>query len=505
MKPPGQDLRRQIRGSTLLLAGRLLGAASNFIGQIAMVRYLSQTDYGAFAYALSFITFCQIFSTLGMKTTVSRFVPIYHETKQYEKLFGILTIAVSVTAGVGLTLVGVLTWWPDLLSRFISGDDTPLKLIAVMVFIIPLQGLDMLLINLFASFGKPRAIFVRKFVIAPVLKISIILFLVLSKSEVIVMAYGYLVGSVIALLFSLWGSAEILRREGLMKEARVTLRGISFSEIFGFSFSILVTEMVPTLMHSVNVFILGYLYGPVEVAVYTVVLPAARLNKIVMDNVTVLYLPLAARFFARGDARGLNDLYWQTTVWMMMASFPIFAVTFSAAGVLTTMLYGAQYASSSVILMLLALAYYFNVALGCNAETLRILGCMRYLLTVDLLTVGVNVVANIVLIRHFGALGAGISTAGTMILHCLLRQFGLWSVDGLKMVDTRYLPFYPIIGVSALVLFLVERLSAQNIFLSFGTVACVSAFLFALTRKRMHIGEMFPELRRLPGIRLLVT
>jgi hypothetical protein len=33
----------------------------------------------------------------------------------------------------------------------------------------------------------------------------------------------------------------------------------------------------------------------------------------------------------------------------------------------------------------------------------------------------------------------------------------------------------------------------------------VSVVLFALTRKRMHIADMFPELRRLPGIRLLVT
>ena len=43
---------------------------------------------------------------------------------------------------------GVLAWWPDLLSRFISGDGTPLKLIAVMVFLggwwAPIPFLDFL-------------------------------------------------------------------------------------------------------------------------------------------------------------------------------------------------------------------------------------------------------------------------------------------------------------------------------------------------------------------------
>ncbi len=61
------------------------------------------------------------------------------------------------------------------------------------------------------------------------------------------------------------------------------------------------------------------------------------------------------------------------------------------------------------------------------------------------------------------------------------------------------------VGASATVLYVFGQLSAHKIFVSLGMVAGVSAVLFAITRKRMHIGEMFPELRRVPGIRLLVT
>ncbi|MHC4610230.1 MAG: flippase [Planctomycetota bacterium] len=505
MKPPGTAVRRQIRGSSLLLAGRMLGAASNVVGQIIMVRYLAQTEYGAFAYALSIVTFCQALSMLGMKTTLSRFVPIYHERGERQKLYGILTIAVLVTVTVGLTMVALLAWWPSLLTRFTSGDGTQIKLIAVMAYMIPLQGLDILLINLFASFGKPRAIFLRKFVLAPVLKISVILILVLSRSDVIVMAYGYLIGSVIALLFSLWGAAEVLRREGLLEDLRLTVRGVSLPEVFKFSFSILVTEMVPPLMHSANVFIIGFFYGPAEVAIYTVVLPAARLNKIVMDNVRVLYVPLAARFFARGDGRGLNDLYWQTAIWMAMVSFPIFALTFAAAAPLTKLLYGVQYASSAPILMVLAVAYYFNVAIGCNGETLRILGRLRYLLTVDVVTAVINVVGNVLLIRQYGALGAGICTAGTMILHSLLRQLGLRPVNRLRMLDARCLPFYRFVAICVLVMLAVQRLGSQNLYGALVMVAGASLLLFALTRKRLHIGQVFPELTKVPLIKLLVT
>ena len=42
--------RQQIRGSSLLLTGRLLSLAVNFATQVLIVRYLSKTDFGAFAH-----------------------------------------------------------------------------------------------------------------------------------------------------------------------------------------------------------------------------------------------------------------------------------------------------------------------------------------------------------------------------------------------------------------------------------------------------------------------
>ena len=56
----------------------------------------------------------------------------------------------------------------------------------------------------------------------------------------------------------------------------------------------------------------------------------------------------------------------------MLASFPVFALTFVAAGPVTELLYGATYQSSSTVLMILAGAYYFEVALGCNIESVSL-------------------------------------------------------------------------------------------------------------------------------------
>src|SRR5215208_3098799 len=90
---------RQIRGSSLLLLGRSLSMAVNFIVQVLIVRHLAKSDYGAFAYVLStFVLVCQTIATFGLDRAMTRFVPIYHEKEDYDKLFGTIVMVVGTIA-----------------------------------------------------------------------------------------------------------------------------------------------------------------------------------------------------------------------------------------------------------------------------------------------------------------------------------------------------------------------------------------------------------------------
>ena len=85
-----ESTTRQIRGSTLLLVGRVLTVGANLASQVIIVRYLSQSDYGAFAYALSLVAVGQTVVTLGLDRTLTRFASIYDEEGRYGRLLGML-------------------------------------------------------------------------------------------------------------------------------------------------------------------------------------------------------------------------------------------------------------------------------------------------------------------------------------------------------------------------------------------------------------------------------
>ena len=104
-------VRRQIRGSSLLLAGRLLSRGVNFCVQVLIVRYLTKSDFGAFAYALSMVALAQHVSLLGLSKAAARFVPLYQEREDYGAMFGTIVTALASVCAIGAAIVAWSGAW----------------------------------------------------------------------------------------------------------------------------------------------------------------------------------------------------------------------------------------------------------------------------------------------------------------------------------------------------------------------------------------------------------
>src|SRR3990172_5676719 len=116
-----QTTKKHLPGFTLLLVGRGIALATNFAVQILTVRLLSKSDYGAFAYALQLASLGASISVFGLDKTITRFVPIYQEKEDYNKLFGTIFMMVGTILSLGFFLamlvLGLREW---LAQSFIS-------------------------------------------------------------------------------------------------------------------------------------------------------------------------------------------------------------------------------------------------------------------------------------------------------------------------------------------------------------------------------------------------
>jgi O-antigen/teichoic acid export membrane protein len=502
-KPKEDIAHTHIRESSLLLSGRLLATGANFAAQVLIVRYLSTSDYGAWAYALSIVTFLRTLAPLGLDRAMSRFIPIYHEKHEYNKVFGTMLLVVGTILVVGTVFVAGFYGFPGEFARLVRDQQQPLNLLFILILLVPLESLDAMMVDLFASFGNPGAIFFRRYVLAPSLRLGVIVFLILSKSGAEVLAYGYVAASFLGVFLYGWVLFWMLRRNGLLGKFRLKQLHVPAREVLSFTIPLLTSDLVTVTMNTSAVLLLGYFHNLPAVALFRVALPLALLNRLVMNVFSTLYKPTAARLFARNDHKGINRLYWNSAAWIAALSFPILAVTFSLAKPLVFYLYGVNYAPSAAILSLLSLGYYFDAALGNNGLTLRVLGKVRYMVTINCVVCLVSVGLHLLFIPRYGALGAAISTSVAVVFYNILKQAGLRLVAGISLFDRQYAPFYLALLVAASGLLLVGFFTPPNIFIAAASAVSVSLLVLALCRKKLRVAETFPELVRLPLMRLI--
>jgi O-antigen/teichoic acid export membrane protein len=493
-----QAAKKHLRGSTLLLAGRLISMAANFVIQIMIVRYLSKNDYGAFAYGLSIVSLGTQFVLLGLDKTITRFLPIYQEKQNYNKLFGTILLMAGTIASLGLSLILLVYSLKDWLGQTLVRDPLALNLLVIVIALVLVRAFDQLFLGLFVVFSNPRAIFFRKYLMAPGLQLAVVISLVIGQSDVFFLASGYVVAGVLGIIFYLVLLLQTFKRQGLFRHFVFRTIQIPAREIFGFSLPLLMSNSVHILRGALVIILLERFHPTSEVANFRAVLPVGELNMLVYQSFTALFMPSAARMFARKEWSGINDLYWQTAIWIAVISFPILMLTFSLAQPLTILLFGDRYADSAIILALLSLGYYFNAGLGFNNYTLRVFGKVRYIFMVDLILAVVTIVVYWVLIPRYGAMGAALITSGSLIAQNLLYQIGLKLETNVSFFHWRYLRVYVTIILGATGMFLFQLFLHPPIYIAFGVAAMISLLILRINHQALNVKETFPEILRFP-------
>jgi O-antigen/teichoic acid export membrane protein len=502
----GELIRAQVRGSSLLLAGRVIQLAVNMAVQLMIVRYLSKVGYGAFAYALATATLAETIALFGLDRAVARLMPIYLEKRDYRTAFGVLALSIVAVLGIGAALVALILLSSGTVTRSLISDHRAVQLLIILIALAPIQALEDLLVGTFGVLAKPRVMFVRTYVLAPSFRLAVGILLIITQSSVYFLAVGYVVSAGAGLVISFMLLFRILRAEGLLEHLNLRSIRLPIRETFAFTLPLLSTDLVNVLLFSSDALLLGHFRGSVAVASFRVIVPLASLNMVPASVFTLLYVPLASRFFAREDHAGINAVYSRTSLWVAIICFPVFAFSFSGAGALTVGLYGSRYATSAVFLSLLAVGYYVQAALGFSGLTLMVFGRVRVITLLNVAAMVVNVAINLVLIPVYGALGAAIGTCVTLVVYNAVKQVLLRLSTGVRLISPGVGRPLTILVLSASTLMLVHPLIAHHAAAGLVAAAIASTFVIIATRHSLDVAGMFPEVGRLPLIgRLLAS
>jgi O-antigen/teichoic acid export membrane protein len=498
--------RTQVRGSSLLFAGQVLAVALNLATQILIVRHLSKTSYGAFAYALSIVALAEAFAAFGLRRGVSRFVPIYEERGDLSRAAGTLVFALATVLGLGAMIVLLVIGLRGVIADAVGSEPEAVALLSILILLAPVQAVENLLDGAFAVFARPRIIFARRFLYTPGMRLAVVALLILSGSGVTFLAYGYFAAGAVGVAIYAALLVRVLREHGLLEVMRGRRMSFPVRQVLRFTVPLLTNDLVAALMSAAGVVILGILAGTADVAEFRAVLPVSLTITYVLGAFGTLFVPLASRLYARDDAEGLNRLYWQTAAWSAVFAFPVFALAFVFGGPLAVLLFGERYADSGAVLSVLVLGTFVTAALGPNGVVLAVFERIRYIVATNAVAMALNLLLAFALIPVLGALGAAIATSGTLILVNAVRQVGLGRRTPVLAVDRHYVHIYALLALLTGILLAANAVFGPPLLVAGLMVVAASVLSILVVRRALAIWETFPELARLPGIgRLLGT
>ena len=495
---------QHLRGSALLLVGRAVNIGLDLTAQVMIVRYLSTSDYGAFAYALSVVAFVSSFATLGLDKTVGRFIPMYDEQRDYDRLFGMWLLVSAIVVAAGVLLLVLVHGLQFILAGTLVSDPVALTLLLVLILTTPINALGAISRQLAATFASPWLLLVRNYLVGPTLQLGVVVLVVTAHSTVTVFAIGYVAAAAVSSFVALALVVSVLRRQGLLTHLRFDHLRFPTAEAFGFALPLFASGILLQLRITVTVVLLEMQRSTADVALLRAALPIARQNMVLLETMQILFIPLAARLFARRDRRGLDDLYWSSATFIAVFTFPLFLLSFSLAGPVTVLFYGDRYLAAAPVLAVLALGHYVNAALGFNGVVLRIVGQVRYLVAVDVVSTAAGLLLASLLIERLGSLGAAIGITSVFLVQNALLHAGLAIRAGVDVLRREYLPVYVAIALFPVLLLVVQTTAHPPISISLGLAAAASIAILVVARRSLRIGQAFPELRNIRVLRWLL-
>ncbi len=437
-KPAGPPFLRAVAGTAgVTVSGNAIAALTN----ILLARNLGVSEYGAFAYTVTWVGVLCVVGLFGLESMLVRDIANYRMRTDWPKLLGLIRWSRIVTFAIPAAIALVA----NLALRGIkpsSGIDLAPILLPAGVFLIltvtmralgaSLRGLHWVVIG---QAGESLII------PAVVCVLVIALGTVYGRKLDAPSAVGiYACATAVACVFL----ALQLRRALVCEVPRGSGRAYESRRWLVDASPLLFLGVLGVLNNQISSLALGTWSGTSALGLYTAADRLAQIVALPLAAVNLTLAPTFANLYQAGKLAGLQELVTRSAR-LMTAGSAVVAVTLIVGGKWFLLLFGREFTAGHLPLALLCAGQLINAAIGSVGNLLVMTGHGRD----AALGVGIGVLANValsaVLIPRFGAVGAAIATATSLTVWNIVLACFVWKRIGIATTAIsrwRYAPAF---------------------------------------------------------------
>jgi O-antigen/teichoic acid export membrane protein len=473
------DLTSLAHGAVLSLLGGALNALFGFVLGVVLTRGLEASGAGVFFEAIALFTILATVAQLGANAGLVRMLPRYLVLDRRADLRGCLNVALSPVVIAGSLLAGLLFFFAGPLADLLSQDADPDSLtlyLRVLAPFLPLAAATTVALAGTRALGSmvPYVAIesIGKAAVRPVLIVVVLAAGLGSIAIALAWALPILAGLAGALL---WLVALLRRaeRRGARSAAATATRDLAV-DFWRFAAFRGVAAILQILILWLGVLFVGALASSREAGIYGAASRYVTVGGFVLHAVLLVVGPQISGLLARGSLERAQTVYQASTVWLTALSFPLY-LTLAVFAPLALSVFGPEFDSGTVALVILALAMLVNMATGPVSVVLLMAGKSSWNLANNAAAVVVNILLSLLLIPQFGITGAAVAWAASIAVQNLVPLVQIWRLLDLHPFSHGLL----LVGLAATGLYGLLGIAMRT---SLGTsVATLSAFLAVAT------------------------
>lgn len=425
--------KRLIRGGLTAVAGRSAVALGVVLVNALVARLLSPEDTGLFLIALSIVTVAAVIADFGLGKTLLRVLPDAMLGGETGRAMSHIRRVMILGAASGLLAAGLLI---SPLGSQLAEALTHGPTLGSMMPLIALWLLVTLAINLLAETCRGfhhigSAIFFGGALTGLGNILIVGSMLTLAWLTATSLQLGDVLGLFIVSGFVLMVLALIRLRARFRKWGEPATG--SLGELFIMAWPFWLTNAALIMMVHAEIWILGFLRTPEEVAAFGLVARLAVLVSFPLLIVNSMLPPLISELHAAGETAKMQRMLRGAAGLTTLMSLVLFLVLLFFGEALSGLLFGSYYTGNWHIMMILAVGWLFHVWAGSGGFVLSMTDNQHTMMRITLAVVTITIVAGIWLTNRYGGMGMAIASTGGLVLQNVLMLLFIYKHIGIKI------------------------------------------------------------------------
>lgn len=401
-------LKKALRGTIIVLVFSFLAYVLGYFIRMLLARNLTVEEYGLFYAIFGFLSFFTLFTGLGTRDALAKYIPEWLTKKDKKKIKSAIVfvfILVVITSGI---ICSILFFSSNFLAQeyFHTWDAVlPLQLMLISFF---LTSVLLVFSMLFVGYQRQLFYSLIEFVknITILIGISIGFYFglrILSPVYAFVGSYAISV-----LLFGVIFHIKCF--PGFFKIGFEFDRDL-YKKVIRYGTYLILVNIAALIIGYIDIISITYFRNLTEVGYYNIALPTAYSLLFFSSAIFAVLLPMSSELRARKDRKRLNEGVSLLYRYALLIVLPFVLMFFMFSKEIINILFGAKYLPAQPALSILSIGVLFYIFSNINNTLFYSFDKPKTASKVSFVGAGFNLVINLILVPQIGFVGAAISSA----------------------------------------------------------------------------------------------